>query len=38
LTGLNEDFATLQRNEAAWAEELAERESWEGTLADGLED
>lgn len=38
LTGLNADFAALQRDKAAWAEELAERESWEGTLADGLED
>jgi predicted transcriptional regulator len=36
--GLNRDYAALQSNEQAWAEELKERELWEGTLADGLEE
>ena len=38
LTGLNADFAALRQDKAGWAEELAEQEAWEGTLADGLED
>jgi len=37
LTGLNADFAALRQDEGAWEEELAERESWNSTLADGLE-
>ena len=38
LDGLNADFAALRQNKAAWDEELAERESWDATLADDLED
>jgi predicted transcriptional regulator len=38
LDGLNADFAALRQNKAAWEEELAERDSWDATLADGLED
>jgi predicted transcriptional regulator len=38
LDGLNADFAALRQNKAAWQEELAERDSWDATLADGLED
>lgn len=34
----NEAYADLQRDEKAWAGELAEREEWEGTLMDGLSD
>lgn len=29
-------FATLRGNPQAWKEELAERQAWENTLADGL--
>lgn len=35
---LNQDFAALRRDEAAWRDETAEREAWNATLADGLED
>jgi predicted transcriptional regulator len=38
LDGLNADFAALRQNKAAWEEELAERDSLDATLADGLED
>jgi hypothetical protein len=38
LSGLNDDFAALRRNEAAWEEELAERRVWDAALGDGLED
>ena len=38
LEGLNMDFAALRKSKAAWAEELAERNSWDVTLPDGLED
>jgi hypothetical protein len=38
LTGLNADIAALRADATAWAEELAEREAWDRTLADGLED
>jgi predicted transcriptional regulator len=37
LAGLNADFAALRQDKAAWEDELAERESWNPTLADGLE-
>ncbi|MGH7572638.1 MAG: toxin-antitoxin system protein [Gemmatimonadota bacterium] len=37
LAELNAAFASLREDEAAWREELAEREAWESTLADGLE-
>ena len=36
LENLAADFAALRQDEAAWAEELAERSEWEVTLADGL--
>jgi hypothetical protein len=35
LEGLNADFAALRKQEAMWKEELAERESWDATVADG---
>ena len=38
LESLNEDFAALRRDPAAWREETAEREAWDVTLRDGLED
>ena len=38
LSGLNADFAALRQDQAAWQEELAEREAWDSALADGLED
>lgn len=37
LAGLNADFAALRQDKATWEEELAERETWNATLADGLE-
>jgi predicted transcriptional regulator len=37
LAGLNADFAALRNDESAWNEEVAERELWDATLADGLE-
>lgn len=38
LNGLNEDYARLQADPAAWAEWQAELISLEGTLLDGLAD
>jgi len=38
LEGLNRDFAALRSDSNAWRDELSERESWDVTLADGLED
>jgi hypothetical protein len=38
LAEVNSGYARLRQDEAAWAEEQAERELWEGTLADGLGD
>ena len=35
---LNADYAALRADPQAWAEELAERELWDSTLMDGLED
>lgn len=32
----NAAYAALRSDPEAWAEELAERRAWEGTLADGL--
>lgn len=37
LEGASADYAALRANPEAWAEELAERELWDATLADGLE-
>jgi hypothetical protein len=38
LAGLNEDFAALRRDKAAWEDELRERGAWDATLSDGLQD
>jgi hypothetical protein len=38
LLEANEAFATLRQNEALWQEELAEREVWDKTMADGMEE
>ncbi len=38
LRGANADFAALRQNSRAWKEEQAERELWEQTSSDGLED
>lgn len=38
LEQLNAGYAALQLDEAAWAEETREREEWDVTLADGLEE
>jgi hypothetical protein len=38
LERLNGDFAALRSDSDAWKEELAERESWDATLADGVKD
>jgi predicted kinase len=38
LIGANADFAALRKNSKAWKEEQAERELWEQTLGDHLED
>ncbi len=35
---LNADYAAMRADPQAWAEELAEREAWDVTLADGLEE
>lgn len=37
LEEVNRSYAALRRDPKAWAEELAERELWDSTLADGLE-
>jgi predicted transcriptional regulator len=37
LAALNAEFAALRQDRAAWPEELAEREAWDSTIADGLE-
>jgi hypothetical protein len=37
LVGLNEDFAALRRDQAAWEDELRERGVWDATLSDGLQ-
>jgi hypothetical protein len=38
LETLNADFAALRADPAAWKAELEEREAWDATLADDLED
>lgn len=35
---LNEQYETLRSDQNAWAQELKEREEWEGTLMDGFTD
>jgi hypothetical protein len=37
LLGANADFAALKENPQAWEMELQERQLWEQTLADGLD-
>ena len=34
---LNDDFARLKTDPAAWAQEVAEREAWDATLSDDLD-
>jgi hypothetical protein len=34
LAGVAEDFATLRADPDAWAEEQAERQTWDATLGD----
>ncbi len=34
---MNEGYAALRADESAWAEERAEREGWDATLADHLD-
>jgi hypothetical protein len=38
IHGVVSDFAALRADPKAWAEELAEREAWNATNSDGLED
>jgi hypothetical protein len=38
FAGLNDDFAALRQNKTAWEEERKEREAWDATLPDGLQD
>ena len=37
LEGLNQDFKTLKEDAQSWQEELEERELWNKTLLDGVE-
>ncbi|MGH2560478.1 MAG: toxin-antitoxin system protein [Thermomicrobiales bacterium] len=38
LDAANADFAAMRADPDAWAEELAERQLWDQTLADGMDD
>jgi hypothetical protein len=38
LAECNHAFRALKSDPTAWAEELKEREAWDTTLSDGLED
>ncbi|HQU42807.1 MAG: toxin-antitoxin system protein [Planctomycetia bacterium 21-64-5] len=38
LDETNAAFAALRSDEGAWREELAERQDWDATLADGLDE
>ena len=38
MAEFNAAYARLRADPEAWAEELAERELWDSTLMDGLED
>ena len=38
LRRTNQAYARLREDPKAWAEEMREREAWEVTLADGLDD
>ena len=37
LVQTNKSFLTLRNNETLWQEEIAEREAWDQTLADGID-
>jgi post-segregation antitoxin (ccd killing protein) len=37
LEATNEAFSTLKANQDLWQEEIAERQVWENTLSDGVE-
>jgi predicted transcriptional regulator len=38
LTETDKAFESLKRNPNSWKEELAEREAWDGTLGDDLDE
>jgi hypothetical protein len=38
LKEANRAFANLRKNEALWQEELEERQLWEDTIGDGVEE
>ena len=38
LVEVNSGYARLRQDREGWSEEQAERDLWESTLADGLED
>ena len=38
LRRTNEAYARLREDPREWAEEMREREAWDATLADGLDD
>jgi hypothetical protein len=38
LEGVASDFAALRGDAAAWSEEQADRDAWDATSGDGLED
>ncbi|MEX2188415.1 MAG: ribbon-helix-helix protein, CopG family [Pirellulales bacterium] len=38
LDGLDRDFAALRANPTAWSEEQRERNAWDATLSDGMDD
>jgi len=38
FASINSGYARLKRDKKAWKDELEERELWDSTLGDGLED
>ncbi len=38
LKGLSQDFASLRADPQAWKEELRERQAWDATVGDDLEE
>ena len=38
LHGVADDFAKLRQDPKAWQQELTERQEWDQTLSDGLEE
>jgi hypothetical protein len=38
LTKANQGFAALKANKSLWEEEIAERQAWDVTIADGVDD